>query len=298
MAPTYPSAEALQAILDKIKHYTGTYDTQQRSRVQVRLDPQQSDDQVVQKEAEAEQARYSRERGISDRYDMWWKSRWGKLPEPGLLSRHLDALVHTGDPYTLPSADDIVLAFEVVWLYQEDALALPLVREVMKFLRLLGMEVRLSPTQHTGARTLLQELFGMIIPKFDKRGPYSYDISALVWQRAILADYERWLATVQTIFRHRRDYLGRVHALQKAFPDVPGDKFSDWARYTCADIARAMVAYTYNSTAETIRKVLQRARIDRKRRHALQTRPQEVDPAIRAQLIHRWQREKTGRNSS
>lgn len=162
MAPTYPSAEALQAILDKIKHYTGTYDTQQRSRVQVRLDPQQSDDQVVQKEAEAEQARYSRERGISDRYDMWWKSRWGKLPEPGLLSRHLDALVHTGDPYTLPSADDIVLAFEVVWLYQEDALALPLVREVMKFLRLLGMEVRLSPTQHTGARTLLQELFGLL----------------------------------------------------------------------------------------------------------------------------------------
>src|SRR5262245_32183666 len=64
------------------------------------------------------QVRYAYKRAISERYDTWWKSRWGKFSEPDLLARQLDALVHTGDPATPPSVDDIALACEVVWMHR------------------------------------------------------------------------------------------------------------------------------------------------------------------------------------
>jgi hypothetical protein len=319
MAPTYPSAQELQVSLNKIAQLTTYYDTQAQRLVQAFYDKQQSDDQVAQKMAEYAQVRYAHERTISERYDTWWKSRWGHLAEPDLLSRHFDMLVHIGDPYTPPSGEEIVLAFEVLWWYQERALVLPLIREVIAFLRMMGQDVRLSINQRKKARDIIRKLFDPILPKLNKGGPSSGDPRALLWLGEMLKDYESELAKIQGLFMAMPTGDDPLSVLQKAYPHIPCEELDSWVRQAQDSreglprrdrIAVALVTRKYKPDAskstrknhsgafEATHKDILRARTARERQRALQTRPQQVEPAVRTELIQRWHREKTERDSS
>lgn len=170
----------------------------------------------------------------------------------------------------VPTPDNIRLICDLILEWKEEAFAQPFVREILVFLRGMGENESIPLEHRESTRALVQQLYAYLTPKSDIPHLQEETLAAVFRRKGMLATYEEEYAKLRRFFaQHWNNPHARVLQLQKLYPNIQQEELWKWRKQHCERIAQGLVARKYNSTPETIRKLLQQARKERRHFEAL-----------------------------
>jgi hypothetical protein len=193
-------------------------------------------------------------RALLDRASRQWV--WAQVPNPMMLR-----------PQEPPTLEQCQLVFRLVQAFAETALSLPLVQEVIAFLRLLVHQTFLAHTHRQAAQKLLRALLDQLVPSLHTVIAHDMSLHACLWRASMLADYEQAYRRLKKIMQEtRRNPDNRLLTLKERYPAIPHETLQTWKANACAQIALQLVSTRNDLTPQTIRRVLVQARKERQQR--------------------------------
>jgi len=288
MAPIYPSADALWAILDTLAQQTHSDEKAAQRLAQTyratSVDDSQSVDDLQREIDQQEQENQGHRHQLIAQLQAYEDRAGGAWAGPGVLSGFLESRI-LPDFSTPPSGDQVLCVYACVRVWKAQALGVALARDVLAYFWGMSSDISLSMNQRKHARDILERLLAPLLPPLNKGGLFSADLTSLWFLRAMLEDYERELAKIRPILRSTKDTTAILSALQRAYPDILLADLSRLVeraktshhtaknRLRADRLTEALLARRYGSDSpDSIRKALHLASKDRKIQEALRSR--------------------------